>query len=553
MGGKKSTIKNRSKLKEYIVYMNQSSKGFKRYFAIIYFSSLCFSAVSIFIAIVGQQLLDSLLTMENAVIIKVLLISICAYVMGAILGFFTSYFQKYVIDKYKMRMQISFYNNMQKSEFLFFSNLSSSDVYYRMFTDIGVMVDFYLNLLISIPVKMLVFLAALGIMLYWSPSMSIAIVSLVVMQVLVATIFRAPIRKSAEKTLKAEQSLIANINEDVLNGDICRSLGLEHYFESKITPQFDNTRRAKLNNSKINLIFSSLIGLIAQVTNIFLLLLGVYFLAKDDISLGILMGISMLSGYIYQPLNDSVSMILSYQQTIVSYTRFKEFNNAVDKSIYGGKLPFVDGDIVFDDLSFSYNDVPVFQLFSDVIRQGKITYFEGKNGAGKTTLMRLIARHLHPTDGAIFIGDVNIVDFEYEQFRKNVISLGSSPAVFDATLKENICAGESYDNDSIETAVSDCALDNVVKRLPNGYDTKIGVYGEGLSAGEIQKIALARVLIRKPKILILDEPLTHIDVQSSQDILKTLMNYNKKYNMTIIIISHDTSVKQIADEIHLLN
>ena len=167
--------------------------------------------------------------------------------------------------------------------------------------------------------------------------------------------------------------------------------------------------------------------------------------------------------------------------------------------------------------------------------------------------MRLIARHLHTTDGAIFIGDVNIVDFEYEQFRKNVISLGSSPAVFDATLKENICAGESYDNDSIETAVSDCALDNVVKRLPNGYDTKIGVYGEGLSAGEIQKIALARVLIRKPKILILDEPLTHIDVQSSQDILKTLMNYNKKYNMTIIIISHDTSVKQIADEIHLLN
>ena len=94
MGGKKSTIKNRSKLKEYIVYMNQSSKGFKRYFAIIYFSSLCFSAVSIFIAIVGQQLLDSLLTMENAVIIKVLLISICAYVMGAILGFFYFIFSK---------------------------------------------------------------------------------------------------------------------------------------------------------------------------------------------------------------------------------------------------------------------------------------------------------------------------------------------------------------------------------------------------------------------------------------------------------------------------
>lgn len=537
------------KFKHYLSYMHTNSKGYRKYIPLIFVCSLCFSILSIFIALLGKQMIDNLLAMEKNVIVKVIIISISAYIIGAFLSFFTAYFEKYIIDKFKMKLQLAFYDNMQKSEFIFFCNLSSSDVYYRMFTDISIIVDFYLNLCITIPIKIIVFIVASSIMFVWSYQLTLAIIGLVLLQMIIMLMFRGPIRKRAEIALESDQKLIAKINEDVIKSDLCRSLALEQYNLSNITIYFEESRKNKLKSSKISLLYSSIVALTSQIINICLLLIGIFFVSKDIITIGMLMGISMLAGYIYQPINDFFKTIVSYQSTIVSYKRFYEFNNKIDVNRIENNNKFENGDIKIEKLFYMYDNKIVFQDFNALINKSKITLLKGPNGSGKTTLMRLLTRSLNPIRGNIIIANKNIKEYDFNDYRKNVISLSSIPLLLNGTLKENICANENYSDKEILLILNKCCLTNVLNRLPDGIDTKLGLGETGLSQGEIQKIALARVLIRRPTILILDEPLAHVDSTSVEDIQHVLSQYNKETNSTIIIISHDRRIEEIVDNI----
>lgn len=537
------------KFKHYLSYMHTNSKGYRKYIPLIFVCSLCFSILSIFIALLGKQMIDNLLAMEKNVIVKVIIISISAYIIGAFLSFFTAYFEKYIIDKFKMKLQLAFYDNMQKSEFIFFCNLSSSDVYYRMFTDISIIVDFYLNLCITIPIKIIVFIVASSIMFVWSYQLTLAIIGLVLLQMIIMLMFRGPIRKRAEIALESDQKLIAKINEDVIKSDLCRSLALEQYNLSNITIYFEESRKNKLKSSKISLLYSSIVALTSQIINICLLLIGIFFVSKDIITIGMLMGISMLAGYIYQPINDFFKTIVSYQSTIVSYKRFYEFNNKIDVNRIENNNKFENGDIKIEKLFYMYDNKIVFHDFNATINKSKITLLKGPNGSGKTTLMRLLTRSLNPIRGNIIIANKNIKEYDFNDYRKNVISLSSIPLLLNGTLKENICANENYSDKEILLILNKCCLTNVLNRLPDGIDTKLGLGETGLSQGEIQKIALARVLIRRPTILILDEPLAHVDSTSVEDIQHVLSQYNKETNSTIIIISHDRRIEEIVDNI----
>lgn len=536
--------------KEYLKTMTALSKGYGRALVIIFIGSICFSVISIFIALIGKELVDSILSLNRLIIVKVIAISISAYILGSILGFATSYFQKYIIDQFKMKLQLSFYDNMQHSEFMFFSNLNSSDVYYRMFTDIGIAVDFYLNLIIAIPIKIIVFLISFGIMLSWSYQLTLTILALITIQLIVMTLFKKPIKQKTTRSLTAEQQLIAQINNDVLNSDTIRSLGLEKYNRKKIEPYFEDSRKAKLSATKVNLMFSSIIGLISQIINICLLLVGILYISQGKMSIGTLMGFSMMTGYIYQPLNDCFSLVISYQPAKVSYSRYREFNDEIDSNRNNGTLKFTNGELFIDNISFSYGNGYVFNKFSDRITSHKIIYYKGQNGAGKTTLMRLIARFIKPIEGNIYINDININDFDYDDYRKNIIAFTSNPIIFNGTVKENICLDEDYDLSTINEIIKSCSLTDTIDKLEKKIETLIGTDEQKLSQGEIQKIGLARVLIRKPKILILDEPIAHIDSKSTNDIIDTLKYFNIKYGITMIIISHDDAIQKIADEIH---
>ena len=530
--------------------MNKKAEGYIKYMPFVFATALLFSIMSIYIALVGKQLIDNLLTLHTDVIIKVVCISFVSYIAGAFLGFVTSYLQKFIVDKIKIKLQLSFYDNMQKSEFVFFSNLSSSDIYYRMFMDIGVMVDYYLNLVINIPIKIITFSVTLAIMLYWSWKLTIAITLLIFIQLFITILFRKPIKKQAEISIEAEQSLIAKVNEDMLKSDLCRSLALENINKQNISKYFEIARKNRLKNTKINLLFSHTVGFVSQIINMFLLLLGVYFVSTQELSIGSLMGISILSGYIYQPLNDIFHTIVSFQSTEVSFRRFKEFSDSMDNKILDGNKSFVNGSFKIENLNFAYGNKSVIKNLNLNIKENKITFLEGKNGSGKTTLLRLLNRFILPNSGNIYLNQININEFNYDEYRSNVISVSSDPVLLNDSFYNNIAIGkDNITKEDVKKIIKQCKLDCVLKNLDDNLDVILGTGNIGLSKGEIQKISLARVLVRQPKILLLDEPISHIDIDSANEILDVLKELNLKYNTTIIIVGHDERIKGIADDI----
>ena len=536
------------KLKNYLNVMKNSFKDKRTNIPIIYLLSLTFSVLSIFIALISKNLVDNLLNLNIDGIFNIVIISIGAYLFGSLVGYFSSYFQKYVSDRFKMDLQLSFYDNIQKSHYSFILNISSSDVYYRMFTDIGVLVDFYINLIVNVPVKVLIFISTLIIMSFWSYKLTLIILVFIILQYVSMFLFRKPIKKRSEDALASEQLLYFKINENINTEEICRSLALEELRLIDIKKYFNKKRKSSLRYTQINLIYSAVLNFASQIINMILLLLGVNMVMKNEITIGILMGISILSTYLSQPINDIFTTIMSYQPTKISYKRYVDFNEQIDLGRYEGKNEFVNGDIVIRDLSFSYDNTNLFNNFNCTIPKGDIALIKGGNGSGKTTLMRLLSRYIIQCSGEILINNQDIRLIDFEDYRKHVITLDSNSAILNGSLRFNISTGLNVDDDKLQDIIKMCGLSNVLDKLGNDFESELGKGKILLSKGEVQKIAIARIIIRDPDIIIFDEPFANMDNKSIADIKNLLININRS-GKTIIIICHDNIMDESASKI----
>ena len=223
------------------------------------------------------------------------------------------------------------------------------------------------------------------------------------------------------------------------------------------------------------------------------------------------------------------------------------------KELDGGTLKMPpSGDIVFNNVSFSYpgSNESIFHGFNARIPAFRYTAIKGESGVGKSTLIDLLSRISNPSSGSIYLNNVLVDDIELGALRKAIAIFPQNPVIFDDTVKSNIAYGKR-----------DVMLDEVIKvskianahdfimRLPNGYDTVVGERGNTLSGGQIQRIALARVLATNAKILVFDEPSNSLDAESNKRLLEALMNIKRTKRFTVIMISHSRELLDLGDQI----
>ncbi len=228
-------------------------------------------------------------------------------------------------------------------------------------------------------------------------------------------------------------------------------------------------------------------------------------------------------------------------------------NNETEPYSGNTKVDFT-GNIVFQSVSFKYSDKPVLRDVSFELTPNNKLAIIGSNGAGKSTIINLILGFYAPQSGLITANGITFTDIDFHHFRKSIGVVAQHPLLFPSTIRENIIYG--YDKEVIDEqdilAVSKMALaHDFIDNLPDGYETQIGEDGVLLSGGERQKIAIARALINKPKLLILDEPTNHIDHQAVKKIMQNLQTI--EYSPSVLIISHDTEVVNHADKKLILN
>ncbi|MCR5437662.1 MAG: peptidase domain-containing ABC transporter [Treponema sp.] len=282
---------------------------------------------------------------------------------------------------------------------------------------------------------------------------------------------------------------------------------------------------------------------------------GSYLIMQGKLSLGELIAFVTLLGYFLGPLSRLITLQPQLLEISVASNRLGEIHDLPEENTinHGKMIPQnIEGNICIRNLYFSYGTRGItLNNMSLDIKKGERVAFVGPSGSGKTTLIKLILKFYNEDSGTITLDGKNIKDFDTTEYRKLFGYVPQEILLFSGTIEENITWGnDDATAEEIFKAASDAEALDFISKLDKRFASKIGEKGASLSGGERQRIALARVLLRNPKILILDEATSNLDSLSEAKILKTIEKISK--NKTTIIIAHHLSTIKNCDKIFVL-
>lgn len=537
--------------KKYIKFIVRYFKNSRLIIVLLQLSLLVMALMNMFLATLTQDIIDNVfINQTNSIYFYVLrmfiVISIC-YLFG-IVG---NYLNLKLLNEVDYKIKEEFFDKMQRSSYKFLKSIDASEIYYRMFGDINVFVNYAVKLFVTLPVQVCYIICILLKMSSWSFILTIYAFVLVIIQIVNLIIFKKPITKAVTVKKETEQNIIYKVNEHFHKIEITKVFGIETHKLNEFKNSFNKVVRVNITNSFLITIFQSFTGIMNQVWYLGLLIISSTLISQNVITVGAFTGFYMLTNSLYGPTISAMETLMGYQECRISFQRFLEYYNNYDSSIYQGtqKLSKIEN-VAFLNISFNFNDKIIYKNASFKFTAGKMVLLMGESGIGKTTLFRMLAKLVNPSSGVIKINDKNICEIEHESYFNEIGFLIQEPVIFDDTIFSNIVLDdESILENDVINALKAVKLWDRVQMLKKSIYSLIGTGGVQLSSGEAQRLCLARLIAKKKSLLILDEPTAALDNYNKNEIFKILDRYKRENNAAILVISHDDSSKKYADEI----
>jgi ATP-binding cassette subfamily B protein len=346
--------------------------------------------------------------------------------------------------------------------------------------------------------------------------------------------------------------VLADLSESLQGVRVVTAHNRQQYNVIKHRNVVGSYRDANLYTGRINGIYgpgSQLLGVIGQIV---ILAVGGDMYLHHQISLGALVAFFLYVNRFFQPIQLLVQQYNTYQQGQSSVLKLRTLLNnepTVLESPGAIELPPIRGEIKFDHVSFGYD--PAIAVLDDIdltIEPGETVAFVGATGAGKSTMAKLVTRFYDPTAGRVLIDGYDLRTVTMKSLRSQLGVVPQEPFLFAGTIRDNISfARPGAPDDAVWEAVHTVGLTELIARLPFGLDTVVHERGQSLSSGERQLIALARAFMAQPRVLVLDEATSNLDLQSETMIeaaLDVLLQQR-----TAVLIAHRLSTAMRADRI----
>ncbi|MBT5155207.1 MAG: type I secretion system permease/ATPase [Gammaproteobacteria bacterium] len=387
----------------------------------------------------------------------------------------------------------------------------------------------------------------------------LAIVPLVAipMIILAGLALQRPLHGIITETFKESAAKHAMLIEVLASLDTVKGARAEGVMQKRWETFNAKLAKMGLRSRFLSMSIVNLAQLIQQTSTIAIVAVGVYAIIDGNLSVGGLIACTILTGRCLAPMGQVAGILTRYHHSIAAF-------NAIDRVMAlpverpAGKSflhrPSIKGDIEFKEVTFNYRDQQISALsnISFKITEGEKVAIIGRTGSGKTTLQKLIMDYYEPDAGAILVSGTDINQIDPTDLRRNMSYVPQEISLFSGTVRENIVLGTPLATDeAVLEAARVAGILDFLNTHPEGFDLDVGERGERLSGGQRQGIAIARAIINRAPILVLDEPTASIDNTAEMLFLKHFFEYAK--NRTLLLVTHKTSMLSLVDRLIVLN
>ena len=497
-------------------------------------------------------------SLEIEVIKSKLLTNILMIVVSAIIaGIFTFIMRQMLINvsrfiEFDLKNEI--YNKYQFLSFDFYKNNRTGDLMNRISEDVS-KVRMYIGPAIMYTINTFsLFIIVITYMISVAPKLTMY--TLIPLPILSFIIYKISIIINFKSKIVQEYlSKLTTYTQESFSGvKIIKTYNIEDNINKELNKLADKSRAKNMSLVKIQAWFFPLMILLIGISNILVVFIGGKQYMNNEIELGVLAEFIIYVNMLTWPVATVGWVTSIVQQAEASQKRINEFLSAQSsvKNISNKKTE-IEGKIEFKNIEFVYPETNINALknVSFSINRGDSLAIMGDIGSGKTTVLELLCRIYDPSNGKILIDDLNIKRVNIEDLRNSIGYVPQSTFLFSETINKNIKFGnENASKNEVEDAANKVCLSDEIKLFKNGYNTLLGERGVNLSGGQKQRLAIARAIIKKPKILILDDSLSAVDTETEEIILSSINKVSKE--ITLLIATHRISTAKNCNKILIL-
>ncbi|KYG91350.1 ABC transporter ATP-binding protein [Metasolibacillus sp. FSL K6-0083] len=531
-------------------------KPHKRLFMVDFSSAIIVAILELAFPLAVQWFIDKLLpTGEWGMIVKISVLLLLVYILSTFLNFIVNYLGHKLGINIETDMRQELFNHVQRQSFRFFDNTKTGHIMSRITNDLFDIGEFAHHGPEDFFIAIMTFIGAFTIMFNINPTLAFIALVMVPFLTWLVTFSNIKMNKAWKKMYGEIADVNARVEDSVSGVRVVKSFTNEDFEMSRFRKQNGLFRSAKLYAYKVMAGTHSGIYMMTRLLTLVVLVVGAWLTYNELLTAGELVSFVLYTNVLIKPIDKISALLELYPKGMAGFKRFRDLieqepevldkPNAID-------VTSLRGDITFEHVSFNYDQTK--QVLKDIsfsLNAGETIAFVGPSGAGKTTICSLIPRFYDISDGAITIDGLDVRDMTQKSLREQIGIVQQDVFLFTGTIRENIEYGKlGASFEEIKAAANRAHLKEFIEGLPDGYETQIGERGLKLSGGQKQRLAIARMFLKNPPILILDEATSALDTETEMIIQESLAELAE--NRTTLVIAHRLATIRNADKVFVV-
>jgi ATP-binding cassette subfamily B protein len=504
-----------------------------------------------------QRILDGPVAERDTTGLTVLVVAIAVLGTGEAVLFYT---RRRLIagpsTSVESRLREDLYHHLQRLPIAFHDRWQSGQLLSRAVSDLSTLRRFIAFALIFLIVNTLTLVVGLVVLFVLSPVLGLISLVCAAPLILISTLYESRYAVLSRRSQDQTGDLATTVEESVLGVRVLKAFGRGRHLANRFAEQARELRATELRKVHVIGLLWAAIIVLPEIAIGGQLLFGTFAIVDGSMTVGTLVAGVAVATYLRWP-TDSIGWLLAEtNQAATAAARYWEVRDAevtITSPAQPRALPSGGrGHLRFENVRFAYpgTDEEVLRGVTLDVRPGETVALVGATGSGKTTLTALVGRLADVTGGRVTIDGVDVRDLDLTELRSVVSTAFEEPVLFSASVRENVALGSAgATEDDVREALRVAAADFVYD-LPWGLDTRIGEQGLSLSGGQRQRLALARAVVGRPSVLVLDDPLSALDVHTEAEVEHALRSVLT--DVTALVVAHRPSTVQLADRVAML-